>query len=316
MKKISAVICTYNRYDVLEKAIKSLQMQTLALSNFEILIIDNSPDFINSKEVKKTYKHIENLKYIIEKTPGLSNARNIAAEHAKSDFVAFMDDDAIATPQWLEKILEAIETFGDEVDVVGGRIDPIWGKPRPEWLGDELLGHVSVVNWGGSCRAAAKDEWFAGANITFRVKALQKHGGFAINLGRKGGGATLLSNEESDLINKIRASGHLLIYQPDAKVDHLVEEKRLKRSWFRRRASWQAVSDFLMKPEEQAEYLKDDWENLISYVNSMQPQDRNIRALQFETDDHSVFRWQLSAIYAITRLSLAGFDGLDDSDYA
>lgn len=316
MKKISAVICTYNRYNVLEKAIKSLEKQTLTASDFEILIIDNSPDFIVSEEVKKTYEHIENLKYIIEKTPGLSNARNVATELSKSDFIAFLDDDAIATPQWLEKILEAIETFGDKVDVIGGRIDPIWEKLRPNWLGDELLGNVSVVNWGGSCRVATEDEWFAGANITFRVKALKEHGGFATNLGRKGSGAALLSNEESDLIDKIRASGRKLVYQPDAKVDHLVEEKRLNRSWFRRRASWQAVSDFLMKPDEQVKYLSNDWENLISYVNSMEPQNRNIRALQFATDDPGVFHWQLSAIYTITRLSLTGFDGLEDSSYA
>ena len=227
-----------------------------------------------------------------------------------------MDDDAIAVPQWLKKILEAIEEFGDEVDVVGGRIDPIWEKPRPQWLGDELLGNVSVVDWGGVCREASEEEWFAGANITFRVKALQEHGGFATNLGRKGSGAILLSNEESDLIHKIKANNGIIIYQPEARVDHLVEEKRLQRSWFRKRASWQAVSDFLMKPEEQVNYLGSDWENLIQYINSMEPQERSIRALKFETDDPGIFRWQLSAIYTITRLSLAGFDGLEDSVYA
>ncbi len=316
MKKISAVICTYNRYDFLEKAIGSLGVQTLPASDFEILIIDNSPDFVMSEKVKENYEHIESLKYIIEKTPGLSNARNVATDIAEGEFIAFLDDDAIATPQWLEKILEAIKEFGDEVDVIGGRIDPIWEKPRPQGLGDELLGNVSVVDWGGVCREASEKEWFAGANITFRVKALQEHGGFSTNLGRKGSGAILLSNEESDLMEKIRASSRKLVYQPEARVDHLVEEKRLKRSWFRRRASWQAVSDFLMKPEDQVNYLGNDWENLIQYINSMEPQERNIRALQFETDDPGVFHWQLSAIYTITRLSLAGFDGLEDSSYA
>ncbi len=316
MKKISAVVCTYNRYDVLDKAIRSLENQTLHVSDFEILIIDNSPDFDVSEKVKKAYSSIENLKYIFEKTPGLSNARNVATQLAQSDFIAFLDDDAIASPQWLEKILEAIEEFGDDVDVVGGRIDPIWEVQRPKWLGDELLGNVSVVNWGGDCRIAGEDEWFAGANITFRVKALQEHGGFATNLGRKGSGAILLSNEESDLIDKIKANNGIIVYQPEASVDHLVEEKRLKRSWFRKRASWQAVSDYLMKPEEQVKYLDSDWENLIQYINSMEPQERNIRSLQFRTDDPGVFRWQLSAIYTITRLSLSGFDGLEDSSYA
>lgn len=316
MKKISAVICTYNRYDVLDKAIKSLESQTLPLSDFEILVIDNSPDFATSEAVKKDYDAIGNLTYVIEKTPGLSNARNVATGLAQSNFVAFMDDDAIADPKWLEKILEAIAHYGLEVDVIGGRIDPIWEKPRPKWLGEELLGNVSVVNWGGGCRIADEKEWFAGANVTFRVQALKAHGGFAVNLGRKGSGAVLLSNEESDLIEKIRAVGGKVVYQPEARVDHLVEAKRLERSWFRRRASWQAVSDFLMKPDEQVQYLGHDWEHLIGYINSMEPKERNIRALQIPTDDPGVFRWQLSAIYTLTRLSLAGFDGLEESRHA
>lgn len=316
MKKISAVICTYNRYDLLEKAIASLETQTLPTDDFEILVIDNSPDHERSLEEKTRYDRIGNLRYVIEKKPGLSNARNVATQLAESEFVAFLDDDAIADRQWLEKILEAIENFGDEVDVVGGRIDPIWEAPRPSWLGDELLGNVSVVNWGGECRIADEKEWFAGANITFRVSALEEHGGFAVDLGRKGGGATLLSNEESEVIAKIRAAGRKLVYQPEARVDHLVEARRLQRSWFRRRASWQAVSDFLMDPEAQVQYLGSDWGNLIRYINSMQPKERNIRALQAETDDPGVFRWQLSAIYTLTRLSLAGFEGLKESDYA
>ena len=71
-----------------------------------------------------------------------------------------------------------------------------------------------------------------------------------------------------------------------------------------------------MDPEKQISYLNNDWDNLIRYINSMEPQHRNIRSLQYNTDDPEVFRWQLSAIYTITRLSLAGFEGLEESLYA
>ena len=315
MKKISAVICTYNRYDVLHKAIASLEAQTLPKQEYEILVIDNSPDFEVSQKVKESYGESENLFYLIEKTPGLSNARNVAAEAAQGELIAFMDDDAIATPDWLEKIIEAAEMF-ESADVIGGKIDPIWEAQRPSWLGDELLGNVSVVNWGGTCRIAKENEWFAGANITFRKETLLKHGGFQTNLGRKGSGTVLLSNEESALIEKIKSDDGVIVYQPEARVDHLVEKKRLQQTWFRKRASWQAVSDFLMKPDEQVHYLGSDWDNLIQYINSMEPQNRNIRALSVATDDPQIFKWQLSAIYTVTRLSLAGFDGLEDSRYA
>ena len=152
MNKVAVAICTYNRYDLLEKAVESLLLQTLSPKEFDIFIVDNSPDFERSKRVKESefYQKISNLHYIIEKTPGLSNARNVATGLCDAEFIAFLDDDAITSPKWLEKIIEAADSFGDEVDVIGGRIDPIWELPRPSWLGDELLGNVSVVNWGGN----------------------------------------------------------------------------------------------------------------------------------------------------------------------
>ena len=312
MKKVAVAVCTYNRYDVLDKAIESLKHQTVPEDEFDIYIIDNSPDFDHSREMGKKYEDIVNLHYIIEETPGLSNARNVAADLRNAEFIAYLDDDAIASPQWVEKIIEAADNFGERVAVIGGRIDPIWELPRPSWLGDALLGNVSVVNWGGECRIAGEDEWFAGANITFRVETLKKFGGFDTGLGRKGSGASLMSNEESELVEKIKENGYLLVYQPEASVDHLVEKKRLEREWFRRRASWQAVSDFLMKPDEQSKHMKQDWENIRAYINSMPPQDRSIKALKVATDDPGVFQWQLSAAYTITRLSLCGFDGLED----
>ena len=45
-----------------------------------------------------------------------------------------MDDDAIASSTWVEKILEAFDSFGETAAIVGGRVDPIWGAPRPPWV--------------------------------------------------------------------------------------------------------------------------------------------------------------------------------------
>jgi len=155
---------------------------------------------------------------------------------SKGEYIAFLDDDAIASVQWLEKILEAVDIFGPDVDVIGGKIDPIWEIERPRWLGDNLLGNVSVVNWGGESRVAKDEEWFAGAKITFKRSTLLAYGGFSTNLGRKGSGSILLSNEESALIEQIKAHNGVIVYQPEAWVDHLVEKKRLTRTWFRKRA--------------------------------------------------------------------------------
>jgi glycosyltransferase involved in cell wall biosynthesis len=307
--RIAISICAYDRYDVLPKAIESAAQQSLGTALYRILVVDNSPDHARALAISKRFSSIPNLTYIVEEIPGLSNARNVSASQCGTEFIAFMDDDAIASRTWLEEILKAFDSFGPDAAIVGGRVDPIWGAPRPLWLHDAMLGSLSVVNWGGNTRNADAREWFAGTNITFRAENILSHGGFATNLGRIGSGHSLMSNEEVHLIDRIRRAGGKLIYAPDAYVDHLVEPKRLTRDWFRKRAAWQAVSDFMMDPKRNSGEVSTYWRDTIKYFNSLPPHERTIRGFIWDTDDPELFRWQTSAIYMMSIMSLAGFEG-------
>jgi glycosyltransferase involved in cell wall biosynthesis len=309
---IALSICTYSRYDLLPKAIASAVSQTLPAANFEIIIVDNSPDHDNAEAYGNTLTDIENLTYVVEETSGLSNARNVAARIAQAPIIAYLDDDAVATTHWAEEILAAFAAFGPRTSIVGGRVEPIWEAPRPPWLHDSLLASLSVVDWGGeSARLAAQHEWLVGANIAFRVEAIRRYGGFSTNLGRKGSGGALMSNEESQLVEKIRAMGELVVYAPKASVGHLVESKRLRRSWFRKRMAWQAVSDFTLDPAASIADARKQWDQVARYFNRAPPLERTMRGLYYETDDPDVFRWQIGAIYSATLAMLAGFEGVE-----
>ena len=308
---ITIAICTYNRYDTLSKAIKSATAQSLADEDYEILVIDNSPDHEMSQTASEAYLLIPNLRWIVEKTPGLSNARNVATGLAQAPLIAFMDDDAIAAPTWIEALLATFGTFGAAARVVGGRVDPIWGAVRPAWLPDSLLGYVSVVNWGGTARFASEKEWVAGTNIAFRVDALKAAGGFPTHLGRKRGGAALLSNDESEVIEKMVAAGSRLIYAPEAIVEHLVPAERLKQSWFRRRAVWQGVSDYLMDSQRAFDSAPNYWRGVTEFFTRLPPKHRTPRGLYADQDDPGMFAMQISALYNFTIVLLSGFNGLD-----
>ena len=308
--KITISICTYDRYDVLPKAIESAIKQSLPAGQFRIFVIDNSPDHEKAKSFGDQFRNIANLSYVVERTAGLSNARNVSARLCETEFISFMDDDAIASPTWLEKILEAFERFGESAAIVGGKVNPIWGAPRPGWVHDALLGNLSVVNWGGVTRIAAPNEWFAGTNISFRTKVILDRGGFSTNLGRIGSGDSLMSNEEKQLVERVRESGGRLIYAPDADVDHLVEPDRLTQTWFRKRAAWQAVSDYTSEPKKYSENCAGRWKETLRYFGSLPPHERTIRGFVYDTEDPNLFRWQLGAIYTMTLMSLAGFDGV------
>ena len=310
--RISAAICTYNRYDLLPKAIASLERQSLAKNDYEIIVVDNSPDHARSREIALDFAEVPGLAWIVEETPGLSNARNVAARTARSPIIAYMDDDAVAAPDWLEKLVAVFERFGAQAEVVGGRVDPLWEMPQPRWLPDSLLGNVSVVNWGGSDRFAAKTEWVAGTNIAFRIEALNAAGGFSVHLGRTRGGQALLSNDETDVIERMTANGARLIYAPSAVVSHLVPAERLSQDWFRRRVAWQAVSDYLLDSARLFERAPGYWRGVTEFYARLPPKHRTPRGLYVEQDDPEMFRMQMNALYNFTVVALTGFRGIEE----
>ena len=311
--KITAAICTYDRYDMLAKAVASLREQSLPERDFEILVIDNSPDHARSRIMSEGYLHIPNLHWVVEKVPGLSNARNVATRLAQAPLIAFMDDDAVAGTHWLESLLAAFAEFGAAARVVAGRVDPLWGSPRPAWLPDSLLGYVSVVNWGGTARFAGPKEWAAGTNIAFRAEALKAAGGFPVHLGRKRGGQSLLSNDESDVVERMSAKGARLVYAPEAVVEHLVPADRLTQTWFRRRVTWQGVSDYLMDSERAFENAPGYWRDVTGYFAQLPPRLRTPRGLYEHQEDPAMFARQMQALYNFTIAMLSGFNGLDGS---
>ena len=309
---IAAVICTYDRYDLLPKAIESLSKQTLAADKFQIIVVDNSPDHAGSEREARAFRGHDNLQWIVERTSGLSNARNVGARATTAPLIAFMDDDAVAAPVWLEAYIAAFDKFGTAAQAAGGRVDPIWGAPRPSWLPEEMLGYVSVVNWGGAARFADAREWVAGTNIAFRRDALLAAGGFHVGLGRNKTGHALLSNDEIEVLARLGETGGRLLYVPEAVVEHLVPPDRLTQSWFRRRVAWQAVSDYLQNPKALYENAPRYWADVADFLTRLPPKYRGPRGLYAEQSDPELFRRQTSAIYNFTVATLAGYQGLKD----
>ncbi len=246
--RLSAVICTYDRYQVLDGAIQSLLAQSLPPGALEIIVIDNSPDQQAAAAFGARYQDMPQLRYVLEPQTGLSNARNAGIALAQAELIAFMDDDAVAEPGWAAAILAAFTEFGPGAGAVGGPARPLWLGPRPGWLSDHLLGHISIIDHGKKLRALPAGQNIVGCNMAFDKALLAQLGGFNRQLGRVGPELSLLSNGEPGVLNAVRAAGRAIVYAPDAVVGHKIDASRLSQSWFRRRAAWQAVSDYLMEP--------------------------------------------------------------------
>ena len=143
---ISAIICTHNRASYLIKAIQSLVNQTLDKSLYEIIIVDNGSTDDTKRIVSEEFASVRNLKYVYEPILGLSQARNTGWKNAKGKYVAYLDDDAIADSQWIEKILLTFNSVKPTHGALGGKVEPIWESPRPRWVSDSMLVAVTIVD--------------------------------------------------------------------------------------------------------------------------------------------------------------------------
>jgi len=227
-------------------------------------------------------------------------------EICETDLIAFMDDDAVAGAGWLEALVQAFETLGPRAAAVGGPIDPIWEMARPAWLADELLGSLTVVDWGGSLRFTNDREWIAGANMAFRTDLLRKAGGFGLALGRNGANGSLLSNEEIEVVKRLKAEGLGVAWAPKARVKHLVSRDRLQQGWFRKRYTWQAISDAMMRDGAAADDASAYWEQVTSYLMSLPPRLRTLRGLFVERVAPDDFLKQVHANYSLAMLMALG----------
>ena len=246
--QICVAICTHNRRTYLRLALESLVEQSLSLDCFEILVIDNGSTDRTRDEVLAIAARLPNLRYLFESQLGLSVARNTALRECTSPFIAYLDDDAIASPCWIEDILNAFRALGPRLGCVGGRIDPIWESPRPEWLSDEMLSCLTILNLGDVSRILdPQRESVYGANMSFSCDALRKVGAFDQTLGRVGN--RLLSNEEVLVQRRLARAGYATSYVPSALVQHHVLAS-VELAWFAERFFWQGVSEAVMQQLE------------------------------------------------------------------
>jgi len=256
---ITAVICTYNRAEYLRKAINSLIFQTLDRSRYEILIIDNCSKDGTESVVKEEFAHLPNIRYLFEPVLGLSQARNTGWQNASGAYVAYLDDDAIAAPEWLESALGVFEKVVPLPGAVGGKIELIWESPRPAWLSDNLLGCLGFMDLDDEPRFLAKSERLAGGNCAYPKTALEAVGGFSTEVGRVGD--CLISNEEVLLYHWLKNAGFLLYYHPEMKIGHHVAKERLEIGWFEKRVFWQGISDVVTENELHGfSIVKKTWE--------------------------------------------------------
>lgn len=217
---VSVVVCAYtlDRWDDLVAAVTSLQRQSRPPAEI-IVVSDHNPHLF--ERAMAAWPHLTVLEN--EERQGLSGARNTGVRATKGDIIAFVDDDAAAEPDWLERLATAY----DDSDVlgVGGAILPRWETRRPAWFPEEFDWVVGCT-YKGMPTTRSRQRNLIGANMSFRRELFDVVGNFQTDMGRIG--TRPLGCEETELC--IRATqtlaGMHYVYEPLARVHHRVPASR------------------------------------------------------------------------------------------
>lgn len=188
--RATIVLCTYNRVDAAQNALRAMLAQTLDPAAYEILVVNNNPSSGDMKQAVQRLcagEHAGRIRYLDCPYPGLSAARNFSLYAAKGDILLYIDDDGLMYPNCLEKLLAAFDAH-PEAGVIGGQIL----LREPERFADVLLpGFESLwserrYDHPGFSFVQEDCDFPYGCNFAVRRRVARDLGGFRISYGRTG----------------------------------------------------------------------------------------------------------------------------------
>jgi glycosyltransferase involved in cell wall biosynthesis len=203
---VTVVAPTYCRPHLAGRLVAALERQTFPRERFDVVIVDNaSPDDTSARLQELAAATPLRLRHLVETTPGPAAARNAGWRASDAPVIAFVDDDCVPEPGWLEAGVHALLADA-RLGVVQGRTD----KPPGTATGDWTL-------WR---EIPAASSYFEGCNIFYRRDALAATGGFDEEIAYYG--------EDTSLGWAVLEAGWERGFAPDALVYHDLEERGLR----------------------------------------------------------------------------------------
>lgn len=216
---LTLIVSTRNRCSILPSCLDSLISQVVDANQFEIILVDNgSTD--NTRTVAQKYPDI---RYVLEPRIGLSIARNTGISVARTPWIAFIDDDAKAHPDLLERALGLISK--DSFDVFGGMYYPWFKYGKPAWLPEDFGQMEKLRDEVGEIK---EDQFLAGGIFFAKKEALLAVGGYRPDFGMN---KKIGYGEDDEIQVRLRKAGYKIGFDPHLAIDHCVMPHKLKLSW-------------------------------------------------------------------------------------
>lgn len=220
--RYSICICTYRRTSVSDTVHSLFAQQGVPLADLEIVVADDDPACSALECLRRLVPNAPvTLRYVESAAKNISACRNACLTAASADWIAFIDDDQTAEPDWLRKMITTAEET--KADAVKCYVRGLYPPGTPNWVRD---GAAFTYDYGAS---GTEVRYAATCGILFRRKL--PAGGqllFDPALGVTGG-------EDADFFIRYRAMGGKIVSCRSAIVNEVVPIERANSAYLRRR---------------------------------------------------------------------------------
>ena len=215
------------------------------------------------------------ISYYVEKRRGVSHARNLGIEKSRLEYMAQLDDDEMAFPDWLTTINQVINER--HALVVGGRVDLYFpdGYTPPDWFNH--LKHPFGVNYGKSGKKQKVFRvryplYLSGGNIAYARRLFDHFGVYRTDLGRVG--KSLMAGEETFFTMILDRNDIPMYYAQDAGICHYVGPDRINKMYLGNKARWTGItsayiSELFFGYDETLKQANRHWRNLRSQARQV-----------------------------------------------
>lgn len=235
MTGVDICVATRKRPELLRRLLDSLQRQQPSDGvEFRVIVADNDAARSAEPVVEAFRRSGLPIVYDCEPLQNIARARNRALRHASADWVATIDDDAVAGPDWLARLLEAAERY--RADIVFGAVERKLPSGAPAYLRDSGVFQLPDPPTGTADNLIPNT-----ANALFRRSLVAgRPEPFDPAFGLTGG-------EDTQLFHELERAGARTVWSREARVVETVAPERANLGWLLRRSFREGMSSYRVR---------------------------------------------------------------------
>jgi len=224
---ISVILCTWNNASRLKITLERfLRIDFPLPASWELIVVNNNSSDATEEVVSGFLDRLP-INYVVETSQGLSHARNAGLRQATGDLIVFTDDDVGPCNDWLNIYWNFYLKNTDNY-FWGGPIQSEFEVPPKDHDLIRLAPcSVKGLDWGDDERVLEVGEYFVSANWACSSVNLKEVGFFDVSLGLNPLSGKVLVGEETDLMDRLKATGCKPLYLPEARILHFVPESKM-----------------------------------------------------------------------------------------